>query len=600
MSPAAADTLYTHFKETGLSPSDYDLIVTGDLGTLGSRIMKDLIWEKGFDVEKQHEANICIGFEGKGRVKIQFTTRENAEKVEIETEPSLLVLSKGEACEFHIRIKSFCTLNYEDDISLTALIMSKGETVVIPIKIKFSTKLSSKLDPDELIQERKLGEGSFGIVFLGTYRGNKVAIKKMKDAAVANTVLDQSTKASGKEKKEKRESLNKSNKSSNPTYSSVSGDSEKPKEIVEFEKEVAMLDKFRNDYVIHFYGAVMIPNKICMVTEFAQYGSLQDLIVKSKRNVEETMRIKLCLDASKGIRYLHGNGVLHRDIKPDNFLVVSLEDNVTVNCKLTDFGASRNVNMMMTNMTFTKGIGTPAYMAPEILNREKYKTAADIYSFAITMLEVMTWRDAFPKEIYKYAWDIADCISCGRRPSSIDEIDDENIKSIIEKSWVQEPKERLEIGEIVDLLENAFGKRRGFTKKNVESSSSSEKNENETNSVSSEKSNHSELLVNEEMKEDENENEVKEVEKKEESNKSSSSEESEQSEKKEDENVESKSVSSESSKSSKTSSKSSENEEDEEKESEKEEVNEEETSETSSSSSEEESNESESTENSDE
>lgn len=54
MAPAACDTLFTHFKETGFCPSDYDLIVTGDLGTLGSRIFKDLIWEKGYDVEKQH------------------------------------------------------------------------------------------------------------------------------------------------------------------------------------------------------------------------------------------------------------------------------------------------------------------------------------------------------------------------------------------------------------------------------------------------------------------------------------------------------------------------------------------------------------------
>ena len=54
MAPAAADTIITHFKETGFSPSDYDLIVSGDLGTLGSRILKDLTWEKGFDIEKQH------------------------------------------------------------------------------------------------------------------------------------------------------------------------------------------------------------------------------------------------------------------------------------------------------------------------------------------------------------------------------------------------------------------------------------------------------------------------------------------------------------------------------------------------------------------
>lgn len=54
MAPAACDTLFTHFKDTGLCPNDYDLIVTGDLGTLGSRIFKDLIWEKGYDVENQH------------------------------------------------------------------------------------------------------------------------------------------------------------------------------------------------------------------------------------------------------------------------------------------------------------------------------------------------------------------------------------------------------------------------------------------------------------------------------------------------------------------------------------------------------------------
>ena len=54
MSPSASDTLFTHFKETGLTPDEYDLIVTGDLGVLGSRALKDLIWEKGFDIEKQH------------------------------------------------------------------------------------------------------------------------------------------------------------------------------------------------------------------------------------------------------------------------------------------------------------------------------------------------------------------------------------------------------------------------------------------------------------------------------------------------------------------------------------------------------------------
>ncbi len=54
MAPAACDTILTHFRETGLEPEAYDLIVTGDLGALGSRILKDLAWEKGVDITANH------------------------------------------------------------------------------------------------------------------------------------------------------------------------------------------------------------------------------------------------------------------------------------------------------------------------------------------------------------------------------------------------------------------------------------------------------------------------------------------------------------------------------------------------------------------
>lgn len=43
-----------HFEDTGTRPEDYDLILTGDLGALGSRILKDLTWEKGFDISSNH------------------------------------------------------------------------------------------------------------------------------------------------------------------------------------------------------------------------------------------------------------------------------------------------------------------------------------------------------------------------------------------------------------------------------------------------------------------------------------------------------------------------------------------------------------------
>ena len=54
MPPAACDTILRHFRDTGREADYYDLIVTGDLGALGSRILKDLTWEKGLDISKNH------------------------------------------------------------------------------------------------------------------------------------------------------------------------------------------------------------------------------------------------------------------------------------------------------------------------------------------------------------------------------------------------------------------------------------------------------------------------------------------------------------------------------------------------------------------
>lgn len=54
MAPAAADTILTHLQDTSQGADAYDLIVTGDLGALGSRLLKDLLWEKGVDIEKNH------------------------------------------------------------------------------------------------------------------------------------------------------------------------------------------------------------------------------------------------------------------------------------------------------------------------------------------------------------------------------------------------------------------------------------------------------------------------------------------------------------------------------------------------------------------
>ena len=106
----------------------------------------------------------------------------------------------------------------------------------------------------------------------------------------------------------------------------------------------------------------------------------------------------------------------------------------------------------MTNMTFTKGIGTPAFMAPEILHRKKYKHTADVYSFAITMYECLGWCEAFPKSQFKFPWKIAEFIMEGKRPPQNEFIPNE-LFDIIEVAWNQEPSQRPQISTIVKMIE---------------------------------------------------------------------------------------------------------------------------------------------------
>ena len=178
-----------------------------------------------------------------------------------------------------------------------------------------------------------------------------------------------------------------------------------------------------------------------MVTEFAPCGSLMDCI-KKREEPDELIKAKLMLDAAKGLAYLHANGILHRDIKPDNVLVFSLDEVLTVNGKLTDFGSSRNINLLMTNMTFTKGVGTPTYMALEILNKEKYKKTADVYSFGVMLYECFVWGEAFPKTLFKFPWDVVGFVASGKRPA-IPETVNGDVRAVIEQAWEQDVSERL-------------------------------------------------------------------------------------------------------------------------------------------------------------
>ncbi|KAL7722489.1 Serine/threonine protein kinase HT1 [Entamoeba marina] len=127
-------------------------------------------------------------------------------------------------------------------------------------------------------------------------------------------------------------------------------------------------------------------------------------------------------------------------------------DETVFNAKLTDFGSSRNMNMLMANMTFTKYVGSPAYMAPEVNKKQVVKKEADIFSFAITMYETFKWGKAYKKPEFVYPYQIYEFVRSGKRLPKLKTVGFAR-NELIRKCWVKNPAKRFTIEQILEAFE---------------------------------------------------------------------------------------------------------------------------------------------------
>jgi len=145
---------------------------------------------------------------------------------------------------------------------------------------------------------------------------------------------------------------------------------------------------------------------------------------------------------ARGMEYLHSQGVIHRDLKPGNVLVCSLDPSCSIMCKITDFGEARDIGGMAESMSMTAGIGTPYYMAPEMMSNTKhYSKSIDVFSFGIMAAHVLNGKLVYEGDpefdsIYAFAM----LVSQGLRPV-IGECS-EDLKQLIKDCWDTDPSKR--------------------------------------------------------------------------------------------------------------------------------------------------------------
>jgi serine/threonine protein kinase len=160
------------------------------------------------------------------------------------------------------------------------------------------------------------------------------------------------------------------------------------KKMVEsLEIEIKMLQKLRHPNVVAYIDTERTIDKFNLYIELVDGGSVYSLISRfGPLGKNEGVISKYIRQAMEGLKYLHQHRVIHRDLKAANMLLT--KDGVL---KIADFGTCAQLKQCMTMTGEIKGVmGSPCWMAPEVLRDQGYGRKADIWSIGCTLIEMAT------------------------------------------------------------------------------------------------------------------------------------------------------------------------------------------------------------------
>jgi serine/threonine protein kinase len=222
----------------------------------------------------------------------------------------------------------------------------------------------------------------------------------------------------------------------------------------EFERETGMLVELKHPNILSLFGTTMDEDgSLYQILEFCDGGDLQGYYTKPEFTLEEFKRVGL--ELLSGVAYLHERLIVHRDLKPENALLLGDKKQV----KIADFGlakANRNTEM-------TIGVGTPAYMPPEMFDDVEVTSTAsmtpmDVYAIGIILAQLWTkrapWQGKSPHKVMTL-------ILKGKRPP-LDGFKDKGpsvqpppdvLRNLIVECWSAEPEKRPSIMDVFTRFE---------------------------------------------------------------------------------------------------------------------------------------------------
>lgn len=152
-------------------------------------------------------------------------------------------------------------------------------------------------------------------------------------------------------------------------------------DLQEIIKEISIMQQCDSPYIVKYFGSYFKNTDLWIVMEYCGAGSVSDIMRLRRKTLTEDEIATVIYYTLKGLEYLHERRKIHRDIKAGNILL-----NMDGNAKLADFGVAGQLTDTMAKRNTV--IGTPYWMAPEVIQEIGYDCMADIWSLGITALEM--------------------------------------------------------------------------------------------------------------------------------------------------------------------------------------------------------------------